>query len=86
MKSLHTIAFILIIIGSINWLLVGILGWDIGELFGGQGALISRIIYILVGLSAIYEVATHKSNCKDCCSVSTPMASSAPQNPPMGQM
>lgn len=79
MKSLHTIAFILIIIGSINWLLVGILGWDIGELFGGQGALISRIVYILVGLSAIYEVATHKKSCKDCIV-------SAPQNPPMGQM
>lgn len=73
MKSLHAIAFVLIIIGSINWLLVGILGWDIGEIFGGQGALISRIIYILVGLSAIYEVATHKKNCKDCCTVSAPM-------------
>ncbi|MBP9691622.1 DUF378 domain-containing protein [Candidatus Woesebacteria bacterium] len=80
MKSLHAIAFILIIIGSINWLLVGILGWDIGELFGGQGTIISRIIYILVGLSAIYEVATHKKTCKDCCTVS------APQTPPMGQM
>lgn len=85
MKSLHTIAFILIIIGSINWLLVGILGWDIGEIFGGQGALISRIIYILVGLSAIYEVATHKKNCKDCM-VSAPAAptNSAPQTPLMG--
>ncbi len=66
MKSLHTIAFILLIIGGINWLLVGLAGWDVGELFGGQSAWISRIVYILVGLSAVYEVLTHKERCKHC--------------------
>lgn len=72
MKTLHMIAFILLIIGGLNWLLVGLFGWDVGMLFGGQAAVISRIIYILVGLSAIYEVFTHKSNCKACDS--TPKA------------
>lgn len=43
----------LLVIGGLNWLLVGLLGWDIGSLFGGQDAIISRIVYILVGLSAI---------------------------------
>ena len=43
----------LLIIGGLNWLLVGVLGWDIGNLFGGQEAIISRIIYVLVGLSAL---------------------------------
>jgi len=62
----HRIAFILLIIGGLNWLLVGVIGWDVGLLFGGQGAAISRIIYVLVGLSAIYEVATHKGRCKEC--------------------
>jgi hypothetical protein len=66
MKSLHTVAFILLVIGGLNWLLVGLTGWDVGQLFGGQDAIISRVIYVLVGLSAIYEVATHKKNCKDC--------------------
>lgn len=66
MKSLHTVAFILLVIGGLNWLLVGLTGWDVGQLFGGQEAIISRVVYVLVGLSAIYEVATHKKNCKDC--------------------
>ncbi|MES3005925.1 MAG: DUF378 domain-containing protein [Patescibacteria group bacterium] len=78
MKSLHTISFILLAIGGLNWLLVGLFGWEIGMLFGGQAAVVSRIIYILVGLSAIYEVVTHKKNCKHCDSMgSSPSASSA---------
>lgn len=66
MKSLHTVTFILLIIGGLNWLLVGVIGWDVGQVFGGQAAIISRIIYILVGLSAIYEIVSHKKNCKEC--------------------
>jgi uncharacterized membrane protein YuzA (DUF378 family) len=66
MKTLHAIAFILLVIGGLNWLLVGAIGWDIGSLFGGQAAIISRIVYVLVGLSAVYIVATHKKTCKEC--------------------
>lgn len=66
MKSLHTITFVLLVIGGLNWLLVGFFGWEIGKLFGGQMALISRIIYILVGLSAINEIIIHKGICKMC--------------------
>ena len=60
------ITFILVIIGGLNWLLVGLFGWDVGQLFGGMTSMVSRLIYILVGLSALYEVFTHKSNCKNC--------------------
>lgn len=66
MKSLHVVTFGLLIIGGLNWLLVGALGWDVGQIFGGQGAMISRIIYILVGISAIVEIFGHKKSCKDC--------------------
>lgn len=66
MMKLHKLTFILLIIGGLNWLLVGIAKWDIGNLFGGQDAGISRIIYILVGLSALYEIFSHKKNCKHC--------------------
>lgn len=51
------IAFWLLVIGGLNWLLVGLFGWDIGELFGGQTAIISRVVYVLVGLSAILVAA-----------------------------
>lgn len=66
MKGLHMLSFILLVVGGLNWLLVGLFGWDVGEIFGGQGAAISRLIYVLVGLAAIYEAATHKGNCKVC--------------------
>jgi uncharacterized protein len=66
MKTLHVIAFILLVIGGLNWLLVGLFGWDVGELFGGQAALISRIIYILVGISAVWLVFTHWGECRQC--------------------
>jgi len=66
MKNLHKITFTLLIIGGLNWLLLGIFNWEIGMIFGGSDAIISKIIYILVGLSAIYEIATHKGNCKEC--------------------
>ncbi|MBI4600164.1 DUF378 domain-containing protein [Candidatus Uhrbacteria bacterium] len=66
---MHMITFALLLIGGLNWLLVGLFGWDIGQLFGGQGAAVSRIIYILVGLSAIWEIATHKGSCKACAAM-----------------
>lgn len=67
MKGLHMLAFLLLIIGGLNWLLVGVFGWDIGDkLLGGQDALVSRIIYVLVGLAALFELLTHKKSCKHC--------------------
>ena len=57
MKSLDTIALILLIIGGVNWLLVGLLQFDlVASIFGGQDALLARIVYILVGLSALYSL------------------------------
>ena len=65
-KGLHMVTFLLLIIGGLNWLLQGVLGWDVGQLFGGQMATISRVIYVLVGLSALYELLSHKGCCKMC--------------------
>jgi uncharacterized protein len=59
---MQKIAHWLLIIGGLNWLLVGILGWDIGVLFGGQDAIISRIIYVLVGISALLALKPAKSS------------------------
>lgn len=66
MKNLHSLTFILLVIGGLNWLLVGLFGWDISHLLGGMDSWISRLIYILVGLSAIYEIAMHKAMCRNC--------------------
>jgi hypothetical protein len=57
MRALNIITLLLIIIGGINWLLVGVAQFDlVAALFGGQEAMLSRIVYILVGLSALYQL------------------------------
>lgn len=52
---LDKIALVLLIIGGINWGSIGLFQFDIvAWIFGGQGAILSRIIYTLVALSAIW--------------------------------
>ena len=49
------LALVLVIIGALNWGLIGVFGFDlVATIFGGQGALISRIVYALVGLAGIW--------------------------------
>ena len=62
------VTWILLIVGGLNWLLFGLLGWDIGSLVGGMGSIVAKAIYVLVGLSAVYEIVAHKNNCKLCAS------------------
>lgn len=52
------IALTLLIIGGLNWGLVGIFSFDlVAWLFGGTGAILSRVVYILVALSAIWCIS-----------------------------
>ena len=62
MKKLDGIAALLLIVGGLNWGLVALakfdlVAWIFGEDFGGTNAA-SRIVYGLVGLSAIYAIAS----------------------------
>ena len=55
---LDIIALILLIIGGINWGSIGILQFDlVAWIFGGQDALLSRVVYTLVGLSALWCIS-----------------------------
>lgn len=57
MKALNLITLFLIIVGGINWGLVGLFQFDlVASLFGGQDAALSRIVYTLVGLSALWQL------------------------------
>ena len=71
MKALHMVAFVLVILGGLNWGLTA-LGWNVVEMIFGTGVL-TKIIYLLVGLSAISEVVTHKQNCRNCQTTSAAM-------------
>ncbi|KUO70841.1 MAG: DUF378 domain-containing protein [Clostridia bacterium BRH_c25] len=52
------LALILVIVGALNWLLVGLLQFDlVAALFGGQDALLSRLVYTLVGVAGIWSVS-----------------------------
>ncbi len=50
-------AFILTILGSINWLLIGLLQYDfVAGVFGYQGSIFSRIIYIIIGSACVFLI------------------------------
>jgi uncharacterized membrane protein YuzA (DUF378 family) len=52
------IALILLVIGGVNWLLVGVFQFDlVSWIFGGQAAILSRIIYTLVGICALWCIS-----------------------------
>lgn len=52
--NINKIALALLIIGGLNWGLIGIFNFDlVAFIFGGQTSLLSKIIYILVGISSI---------------------------------
>ncbi len=65
-KMLHMVAFILVIVGALNWGLVGLLGLNLVTLIFSFMPALVNIVYILIGISAIYVFATHKGDCKIC--------------------
>ncbi len=55
---LDKLALILVIVGALNWGAIGIFGFDVvAWLFGGQAAMISRIVYTLVALGGIWTIS-----------------------------
>lgn len=54
-KPVDTLALILVIVGALNWGLVGLFQWDlVAFLFGGQAAALSRVVYALVGVAGVW--------------------------------
>ena len=59
MKALYNIVITLVIIGALNWLLIGVFKFDlVATIFGNMSA-ISRIIYSLVGISGIISIGLY---------------------------
>ncbi|MEX0852730.1 MAG: DUF378 domain-containing protein [Bauldia sp.] len=57
MKWLNVVSLILVIVGAINWGLVGLFnGWNLVEVIFQPGSAITKIIYIVVGLSGLYQI------------------------------
>ena len=56
MKIVDKIALALIIIGAINWGLIGLFNFNLVEMIFGTGSLLSQIIYILVGITGLINI------------------------------
>lgn len=56
MKALNIITLALIIVGGLNWGLVGLFDFDLVAAIFGAGSMLSRLVYILVGISAVWQL------------------------------
>jgi len=82
-KTVHMVAFLLLVVGGLNWLLIGVAGidlvqWLFTDILGID--MLAQVVYILVGLSAVYELLTHKHTCVHC---GAGAPSAAPAGPTM---
>jgi uncharacterized membrane protein YuzA (DUF378 family) len=53
MKTLKWLCFILVVIGALNWGLVGLFNFNLVEVLFQEGSLLTRLVYILVGIAAV---------------------------------
>jgi len=61
------IAFILVIIGGVNWGLFGLFTFDFVEtVFGSWSPTLAEVIYTLIGIAAVYLAITHVTECRVC--------------------
>lgn len=78
-STLHRVSLIVLVLGGLNWLIIGLFGWGIENLLGGSGSALARVLFILFGLAAVYEIFAHKHTCKTC-----DVKSSTPVSTPEG--
>lgn len=79
MKVLHMVAFVLAMVGALNWGLIG-LGWLLGNadwnvvsMIFGASMLLEALVYVLVGLSAVWLLLSHRKDCRWCATGPAPM-------------
>ena len=59
MKTMDIIAAVLLVVGGLNWGLWGAFQFDlVAAIFGGNTALLSRLVYVVVGFAAVYQAAS----------------------------
>ena len=56
MKAINLVTLILVIVGGLNWGLVGLFSFDLVAAIFGSGSLLARVVYILVGVSAAWQI------------------------------
>ena len=56
MKTLDLATIALLIVGGLNWGLVGVADWNLVAALFGAGSVLSRLVYVVVGVSAIWQI------------------------------
>lgn len=56
MRAINALTLVLLIVGGLNWGLVGLFGFDLVAALFGEMSLLSRIVYTLVGASALWQI------------------------------
>ncbi len=82
-NALDWISYVLLVVGGLNWGLVGLFNFDLVAAIFGDMSLISKIVYILVGLAAVYFLVASKK-VTGCESVKSPEGPTADKG--MGNM
>ncbi len=59
MKVLYYIALTLVIIGAINWLLIGLFSFDLVATIFGSMSVVSKIVYVLVGIAGLISIGLY---------------------------
>ncbi len=65
MRALNVITLVLLIVGGLNWGLVGLFDFNLVDALFGEISMLSRIVYGLVGLSALYQIVPLVSGRRD---------------------
>jgi len=69
MKSMGVVCWVssvLLVVGGVNWGLIGVFHYNLVSHIFGEGSSVTRIVYGLVGLAALYTIWMLAVHCKDC--------------------
>ena len=64
LNILGWVALVLVVVGGLNWALVGIFSFDLVAAIFGEMSALARVVYAVVGLAAIYMLVVAASSCK----------------------
>lgn len=62
MKTVTAIALVLLIVGGLNWGLVGLFDYNLVDSLFGEGSVVARVVYVLVGLAALWKAGMWAAN------------------------
>ncbi|MBP9719122.1 MAG: DUF378 domain-containing protein [Candidatus Levybacteria bacterium] len=66
MKNVHMVTITLVLVGALNWGLLGLFNFNLVTALLGAWPAVVSLVYVLIGLSAVYEAVNHKGLCKLC--------------------